>query len=135
MTTNFDPHVYGKLLAEYLPGVIDTEAENERALKLILTLMKKGETGRSPEETRLLELLVALVEDFEQAEYPMGESGSPAFALRALMDEHGLKQTDVLDVFGSQGVVSQVLNGKRDISKAQAKRLAARFQVRADLFI
>ena len=65
----------------------------------------------------------------------MGESGSPAFALRALMDEHGLKQTDVLDVFGSQGVVSQVLNGKRDISKAQAKRLAARFHVRADLFI
>ena len=42
MTTNFDPHVYGKLLAEYLPGVIDTEAENDRALKLILTLMKKG---------------------------------------------------------------------------------------------
>ena len=97
--------------------------------------MKKGEDGRSPEESRLLELLVKLIEDFESKAYPIAEHGSPSEALRYLMDEHGLKQTDMLDVFGSQGVVSQVLNGKREISKSQAKRLADRFHLTADLFI
>lgn len=135
MTTNYDPRLYGELLVQYLPGVIQSEDENEKALKMILSLMKKGETGRSPEETRLLELLTTLVEDFEEKAYPMGENSSPPSALRFLMDEHGLKQIDMLDIFGSQGVVSQVLNEKREISKAQAKRLAARFHVNADLFI
>ena len=51
----------------------------------------------------------------------MGGS-NPAVALRELMLEHGLKQTDMLDIFGSQGTVSQVLNGKREISKSQARK-------------
>lgn len=135
MTTNYDPRLYGKLLVEYLPGVIQTEEENEKALAVVLALMKKGEDGRSPEESRLFELLVTLIEDFESKEYPIAEHGSPSEALRYLMDEHGLKQTDLLDVFGSQGVVSQVLNGKREISKSQAKRLADRFHLTADIFI
>lgn len=133
--TNYDPRVYGKLLVEYLPGVIQTEVENEKALEIVLALMKKGAEGRSPEESRLLELLVTLIEDFETKEYAIDEHGTPSETLRFLMDEHGLKQTDMLDVFGSQGVLSQILNGKREISKAQAKRLAERFHLSADLFI
>ena len=134
MTNNYNPHMYANLLTEYLPGVIRTEEENEKAVEFAGGLMRKGDK-RSPEETRLLDLLVTLIEDFEEDAYPMGETSNPQVALRELMREHELKQTDVLDIFGSQGVVSQVLNGKREISKAQARRLATRFHLPIDIFI
>lgn len=98
-----------------MPTQIETEAENERALAVIGRLMRKDENARSPEEDRLLRMLVVLVEDFESLVYPMGNS-NPAVALRELMREHDLKQTDTLDIFGSQETVSLVLNGKREIS-------------------
>jgi HTH-type transcriptional regulator/antitoxin HigA len=135
MTTNYDPRAYGKLLVEYLPGVISTEEENERALEVAARLMKKGEKKLSPEESRLLDLLVALIEDFEQERYPISDASDPVTALRELMREHELKQTDLTDVFGSQGTLSQVLNGKREISKSQARRLATRFRLPVDIFI
>lgn len=133
MTTNYNPQMYANLLVEYLPSVIQTEEENDRAIEFAGRLMKKGDK-RSPEETRLLDLIVTLIEDFEEKAYPMGET-TPQFALQELMREHELKQTDMLDIFGSQGVVSQVLNGKREISKAQARRLSERFRLPVDIFI
>lgn len=135
MTTNYNPQKYSALLTECLPGVIRTEGENEAAIEFAGRLMKKGEGKRSPEETRLLDLLVTLIEDFEERAYPISDKSNPRFALRELMREHGLKQTDMLDIFGSQGVVSQVLNGKREISKAQARRLSERFRLPIDIFI
>jgi HTH-type transcriptional regulator/antitoxin HigA len=134
MKTGFDPRAYADLLVEYLPVGIETEEENERLIEAAGRLMKKGKE-RSPEEDKLLNLLVTLIEDFEEKTYPMGLSANPALALRELMNEHDLKQTDLLDVFGSQGVVSQVLNGKREISKSQAKKLSERFRLPIDLFI
>ena len=135
MATNYDPQAYANLLVEYLPGVIQTEEENEKALEFAGRLMKKGEGKRSPEEERLLSLLVTLIEDFEEKTYPMGQTSNPAVALRELMNEHELKQTDMVEIFGSQGVVSQVLNGKREISKAQARKLSKRFRLPIDVFI
>lgn len=134
MISTYDPHAYANLLAEYLPGVIRSEKENEKAIDMAGRLMRKGKRGRSPEENRLLELLVTLIEDFEEKAYPMGNS-NPAVALRELMREHELKQTDMLDIFGSQGTVSLVLNGKREISKSQARKLSARFRLPIDVFI
>ncbi len=134
MTTNYDPRLYGNLLVDYLPGVIQTEEENDRAIEFAGRLMKKGER-RSPEETKLLDLLITLIEAFEEKAYPMGETSNPAVAVRELMREHELKQTDMLEIFGSQGVVSQVLNGKREISKAQARKLSERFRLPIDVFI
>lgn len=134
MAKKYDPNAYADLLVEHLPGVIRTEEENEKALAIVLHLMKKGERRRSPEESRLLELLATLIEDFEEKAYPMGKS-NPAVALRELMREHGLKQADMLDIFSSQGTVSQVLNGKREISKAQARKLSTRFHLPVDVFI
>jgi len=133
MTTNYDPRKYASLLVDCLPGVIQTEEENDKAIEIAGTLMKKGDK-RSPEETRLLDLLVTLIEDFEEKAYPMGEV-KPADMLRSLMEEHELKQTDMVEIFGSQGVVSQVLNSKREISKAQARKLSERFRLPLDVFI
>lgn len=51
------------------------------------------------------------------------------------MAEHGLRQRDLLVVFGSSGIASEVVSGKRAISKSQAKKLATLFHVAADLFL
>jgi HTH-type transcriptional regulator/antitoxin HigA len=134
MKTGFDPRAYADLLVEYLPASIETEEENERLIEAAGRLMKKGK-NRSPEEDRLLNLLVMLIEDFEEKTYPLDISANPALALRASVSEHDLKQTDLLDIFTSQGVVSQVLNGKREISKSQAKKLSERFRLPVDIFI
>ena len=134
MKAAFDPHAYANLLVEYLPASIETEEENERLIEAAGRLMKKGK-DRSPEEDKLLNLLVTLIEDFEEKTYPVGLSSDPALALRELMTEHHLKQTDLLDVFGSQGTISQVLNGKREISKSQAKKLSEKFRLPVDVFI
>ena len=134
MTTKYDPDKYGKLLTATLPGVIETEEENERALAAVWELMKKGDDGLSPEEDRLLRLLIRLIEDFEDKAYPMGEA-APLDTLKALILEHELKQSDLIDVFGSQSVVSEVLNGKRKIALNHAKRLSSRFNLPVDLFV
>jgi HTH-type transcriptional regulator/antitoxin HigA len=131
----YDPKRYGDLLVKVDPGPIETEEENEKALAVIDRLMSKDENKLSPEESRLLGLMAVLVEDFEARAYPMNLTSNPAVTLRELMREHELRQTDLVDVFGSQGTVSQVLNGKREISKSQARKLSLRFRLPVDLFI
>jgi HTH-type transcriptional regulator/antitoxin HigA len=132
--SKYNPRAYADLLVETMPGVIRNERENEQALEVAGRLIKKG-SKRSPEESRLLDLISTLIEAFEEKAYPMGATSNPQVAVREIMREHQLKQTDMLDIFGSQGVVSQVLNGKREISKAQARRLSQRFGLPIDVFI
>jgi HTH-type transcriptional regulator / antitoxin HigA len=78
--------------------------------------------------------LARLIEDFEQRFY-RPKDATPLEVLEHLMDSTGVKQSQLTDVFGSKGIASEVLNGKRAISKTQAKALANYFHVSADLFI
>ena len=128
-----DPTRYKRLLSRTMPVIIETEEENERMLAVIEKLMDKGES-LSPEEEKLLKLLTRLVEDFEERYYHPKDA-SPLEVLHHLMESREVKQTHLLDVFGSKGIASEVLNGKRGISKTQAKALANYFHVPADLFI
>ena len=125
---------YGRLLAKFVPKVIATESENEAALAIVESLMKKGDGGRNQEEEALLELLVSLIEQFEKAEYHLLE-GTPLSALQFLMESNGLKAIERAPIFGGRGRISDVLSGRRDISKEQAKRLAERFHVSPSVFI
>jgi HTH-type transcriptional regulator/antitoxin HigA len=116
-----------------MPVIIETEAENERMLKVIEKLMDKGE-DLSPEEEKVLKLLTKLVEDFEERYYQPREA-TPLEILQHLMESRDVKQTHLWEVFGSKGIASEVLNGKRGISKTHARALADFFSVPADLFI
>jgi HTH-type transcriptional regulator / antitoxin HigA len=130
----FNPRIYGELLVDVLPRPIQTEAENERALAIVDRLMSKGEDNLTPEETTLLELLVQLIERFEEKAYPIPEA--PGYrVLRTLMENRGVKQADLLPIFGSRGIASEVYNGKRAISKAQAKKLGEFFGISPAIFI
>lgn len=125
---------YKRLLSKAMPSVIETEEENERLLAIVESLMEKGEERLSPEEDKLLDLLARLIEDFEQRFYRLSAT-APLDVLHHLMEERGVKQSDLWQLFGSKGVASEVVNGKRAISKTQAKALAEYFHVSAELFI
>jgi HTH-type transcriptional regulator/antitoxin HigA len=128
-----DPVRYRKLLSRTMPVVIETEEENARMLSIVEKLMDKGEK-LSPEEEKLLSLVVRLIEDFEQQYYAPAEA-EPLEVLHHLMEARGVKQSHLWELFGSKGVASEVLNGKRGISKSQARALANYFHVPADLFV
>ena len=128
-----DPVRYGTLLARKLPAVIRTEAENER-LTAELEDLDRRHADLTPEEREYSELLTILVEAFEDANYVL-EGSNPASRLQSLMAEHGLRQRDLLVVFGSSGIASEVVSGKRSVSKSQAKKLATLFHVAARSFL
>jgi HTH-type transcriptional regulator / antitoxin HigA len=125
---------YGELLKVLGPKVIETEQENRLALKLAERLMEKGDAGRSREESAVLELLAALIERFEQKAYPIPDA-EPREVLRELMEHNAMKAIDLSAILGSRSKVSEILSGKRSISKGQAKRLGERFHVSPALFI
>jgi HTH-type transcriptional regulator/antitoxin HigA len=127
-----DRQKYGKLLARTLPAVIETDAEYEHFLAQIEKLIDKE--NRSPEEDKLFDLMIVLVESFEEKNYPIPDA-PPHEVLQELMRSRGLKQRDLLSIFGSDGLASEVVNGKRNISRAHAKSLAEYFHVPVDLFI
>jgi HTH-type transcriptional regulator/antitoxin HigA len=134
MTASPDPRKYGRLLARTLPKAINTEEENDRMLAIVNKLMSKGEDNLTPEEDTLLELLTTLIERFEEKAYTFHKS-APSDILKSLMEDRGIRQRDLLPIFGSRGIASEVANGKRCISKVQAKKLGEFFRVSPELFI
>ena len=124
---------YFKLLSQTRPRVIKTEAENQRALAEIEALDTLGRR-LTREEEALGELLSVLVGRFEESRYPLGHA-DPLDALRDFMEVRQLRQRDLVPIFGASSVVSDVLNGKRSISKNHARKLAEFFHVPVSLFI
>ena len=96
--------------------------------------MEKGERNLTPEEDALLELLTGLIHDFEEKAYPIPKS-QPHDMLTFLLEQRGLSPKDLWPVIGSKSRVSEILAGKRSISKDQAKKLAEFFRLSADLFL
>lgn len=131
---------YAELLAATQPKAItsgrlyanETEEENEFYLAEAAKLIQLGET-LSPAQERLLKLLVNLIESYEDHHYQLKPATSLEI-LTELVSDRGLKQKDLIPVFGSQGIASEVLNGKRGISKTHAKALGQFFKVSPTLF-
>jgi HTH-type transcriptional regulator / antitoxin HigA len=131
MTLTFNSTTYRNLLAEVAPTAIETEEEYERLLAIVekLTFAK----NRTPEQRVLHKLLVKLIAAYEAENYQMDQS-KPHEILQHIMEVSGTRQADLVGIIGSSGVVSEVVNGKRSISKAQAKALGDYFKVSPSLF-
>ena len=132
MTLTINPKIYGDLLAQYQPKNIETEEENERAIALVESLTHQSDLN--PEEEQLLELLITLIEKFEAQHYPLNNLSTPLSRLTFLMEENHLRQADLIEVFGSKGIASEVLSGKRQISKSHALKLGEFFNLNPALF-
>ncbi|MGH9626818.1 MAG: helix-turn-helix domain-containing protein [Bryobacteraceae bacterium] len=134
-----NPEVYGALLAQARPCLIETMEEHERLLDLAERLMEKGDS-LSPEERKLLKLLVFVIEAFERAlddEEEKEESHPPAphETLRRMMEARDLDIQDILHVFGNPDLAREVLEGRREITKSQAKELGTYFRMPFKLFL
>lgn len=122
---------YGNLLGEVKPEVIHDEEENHRHIELLEKLSAKEQPTEA--EKKLIDLLTVLVEQFEDQYYPVVDVG-PLDIIRHLMEEHQLRQKDLAEVFGTESIVSDVLNGKRELNKEHIKRLSERFNVSPAVF-
>ncbi len=132
MTRTFNPESYGKLLAKYQPKIITTEEENEQALKLAQNLEHRPH--RTPEEDVLLELLVTLIEKFEETHYPIPQ-GTPHSMLIHMMDARDITAEALIDVIGSLEIAQEIIDGIRTMNKTEAEALANYFHVDVSLFI
>jgi HTH-type transcriptional regulator / antitoxin HigA len=132
IAVDLDEKAYGQLLRRALPHVIRTEEDYARLAEELLRLDERK--SASPEERELAELLTVLVENYEERRYPIPKA-SPRQTLLHLMEARNLRQKDLWKTFGSKGITSEVVHGKRAISKSQAKKLAAFFHVSIELFI
>lgn len=124
---------YAALLAEAQPGAISTWEEYETIGKRLSDLLRKGR-NRTAAETRFMRLLGVLIQDYDQRHSTPPEESTPAERLEFLLEQSGKTRADLLPIFGQKSHVSEVLSGKRAISRAQAEKLGAMFSLKARHF-
>jgi HTH-type transcriptional regulator/antitoxin HigA len=123
---------YGKLLSDDLPHAIHNEKDYRTYLARAEALLDKN--GRSAAENRYLELLSVLIERYEQEQDPI-VAPDPLEALKELMASNGMTQSALARLLGSSGITSEILSGKRSLSKTHIRKLAQTFNVSTDLFV
>ena len=116
-----------------LGAPIADEAQYESALGFVDQVFDDVARDAAHPLGGLVGLLADRIREYEDRVHPWPDKSTPASVLASLMEEHGLKQTDLPEV-GAQSVVSAVLSGKRQLNLRQVKALASRFSVPLDMF-
>jgi HTH-type transcriptional regulator/antitoxin HigA len=120
-----------KVSKPFHPKVIKTTAEHELAIARIEELFTaKPGTPKGDE----LELLILLVETYEAKEFPI-DLPDPIEAIRFRMQQANLKQKDLIPIFGSKSKVSEVLNGKRELSLSMIRKLASELGIPTEVLL
>ncbi len=122
---------YAALLSETRPEVIRDERQNQAYIQFLEKLTSKKSVTLA--EEKLINLLALLIEDFESKHFPVPDA-PPIAIIRHLMEAHGLRQKDLVGIFGTESIASEVLHGKRELTKEHIKRLSARFGVSPAVF-
>jgi HTH-type transcriptional regulator / antitoxin HigA len=110
--------------------VIQNDADHAEAKKLIERLMDSND----PADLARMAAQARLVEAYERSRRPHRNVTVPEL-LKYLMDQHGLTRADLVPLLGTASRVSEVLNGKRDLSMSMVRKVRDRFRVSADLVI
>jgi HTH-type transcriptional regulator/antitoxin HigA len=137
LTINRDSYIDLLDRHEIYPKIIETHQEYEQFLAVTENLLSKR-SSRTETENTLFLLLVKLIRDYEEKTYALQDwMQTPAHEfLQHLMEGRGLKQVELGEALGlSKGHISAIVNGKREISKVQAKKLGEFFNVSASAFI
>lgn len=132
MTGKIDSKRYGRMLVRLLPRVPQNDGEHDA---MVAELMKLDDIeDPAPEQKALAELLTALVEHYENQhlKIPMN---TPHESLTALMDDRGLRHKDIAALVGNKGLTTEIIAGRREISKTVARKLADGLRVPIELFI
>ncbi len=114
-------------------GTLRTKKDHTRAVEMLDAILDEiGEDEKHP-MAELADAISVFIEKYEAEHVPVPQA-KPSAALKFLMREHSLRQSDLPEI-GSQGVVSEILVGKRELNARQIKRLAKRFGVSPAVFI
>jgi HTH-type transcriptional regulator / antitoxin HigA len=124
---------YRQLIAEVPPKVIHSERENRYYLEKLEELNDRW-AELSKAERDLYDTLSVLIEDFEKKTYNI-RAATPIEAIKQLMLANNLKQKDLLGVFETASVASEVLKGKRNLTTEHIRRLSRRFNVSPAVFL
>jgi HTH-type transcriptional regulator / antitoxin HigA len=129
MTLTFNPSKYSVLLSQYQQKLIRTEADNEQALAIVEELMHR--LNRSLEENELYDLLITLIEKFEQEYYLPGAGSTLLF----LMDQRNVQASDLAKVSDSKEIATDIIVHQTELSKEPIKTLGLFSQVDLGLFL
>jgi len=113
------------------PTPITSRRQHEDYLSVLDKLARKESPTR--EEEKYADLLATLIEAYEEEHDPIPDA-SPLEVLRSLMDANDLRQKDLVSIFGSESIVSEVLNEKRDLNRSHIEKLSKRFNVSPAVF-
>jgi len=113
------------------PAPIKSDRQHEEYLLVLDKLASKADP--TSEEEKYAEVLMTLIEAYEEEHHPVPDA-SPIDVLRALMDAHNLRQKDLVSIFGSESIVSEVLHRKRDLNKSHIEKLSKRFRISPAVF-
>jgi HTH-type transcriptional regulator/antitoxin HigA len=114
-------------------SVPHNENDYNNLVNLLDSLIDEVGNDESHLLSPLMETIGSLIEAYESQNY-LDIEGDPINVLKALMEEHGLKQSDLPEI-GSQGVVSEIISGKRQLNVRQLKLLSQRFKVSPIVFV
>jgi HTH-type transcriptional regulator/antitoxin HigA len=113
------------------PTPITSDRQHEDYLSVLDKLANKDNPTR--EEEKYAEVLMTLIEAYEEEHHSIPDA-SPVAVLRTLMDANDLRQKDLVPVFGSESIVSEILHKKRSLNKAHIEKLSKRFHVSPAVF-
>ena len=128
---------YLELVKRFPLRPLRTQAEYDRAIEIHRDLIGRADApGLSGGETDYADALVRFIGDYETQHYPRGKRVSPVELLKYLMEQNSMNTTDLGELLGSgRGQASMILNGKRELSKANIRVLADRFKVSPAAFL
>jgi HTH-type transcriptional regulator/antitoxin HigA len=128
------PTGFAELVQMYPPHAVRDDVDYENMREVIESLVMRPKLTKGQSE--YLNTLAILFEAYEREHYAIDTSDiTPAALLRSLMDEHGLKQSDLAGMLGGPSRVSEILSGKRLPSKSQAVALGKRFAIKPSAFL
>ena len=127
--------MFSKLNFGDMTGVTCTRQEHDDALmtEMLQALLDETQGEETHPAMGLVNIVGDLIEDYESKQHPLPEV-TGVQALKFLMEQHGLKQSDLTEI-GSQGVVSEILTGKRELNIRQVRSLSERFGVSSATFV
>ena len=113
------------------PTPITSERQHREYLSVLDKLASKD--NPTNEEEKYAEVLLALIETYEENHHSI-PNASPVEVLRTLVDANDLRQKDLVPIFGSESIVSEVLHGKRGLNKTHIEKLSKRFNISPAVF-
>ena len=113
------------------PKVITSEAQHKQYVSALLDLERRKRL--TSEERSYAELLTMLIDSYEEEHIPI-RATSPTEVLQELLIANDLRQKDLAPLLGTESIVSEILSGKRPLTKRHIEKLSERFSVSPAVF-